>query len=163
MKKSCKHEQCTSAFKKKPKRPQNKHPLLLAICYLERSIPGRFGNQSTETFPNQSGLFPLSILFYESSICISKNMTDVRDKQAVHTARRARRKALGGEEFLPGHVETPYKNMFILYLSLRKETASLCVENHLHCKFSTRRSKGTLSLRKTVIATLAFLNLQNGA
>lgn len=59
-------------------------------------------------------------------------MTDVQDKQAVHTARRARWEALGGKEFLPGHAGTPYKEMFILSLSLRKETASLCVENHSH-------------------------------
>lgn len=55
-----------------------------------------------------------------------KIMTDVQDKQAVHTARRARWEALGGKEFLPGHAGTPYKEMFILSLSLRKETASLC-------------------------------------
>lgn len=70
----------------------------------------------------------------------SPEATDVRDKQTAHTARRAPWKAPGGEELLPGQAEAPYKDMFILYLSFRKETASLCAENHLHCKSSTRGS-----------------------
>lgn len=41
------------------------------------------------------------------------------------------------------HTETPHKDMFVLYL--RKETASLCAENHQHCKFSTRRSRRWLN------------------
>lgn len=46
----------------------------------------------------------------------------------------------GRGEFLPGQAEALYKDMFILYWSFRKETASLCAENHLHCKSSTRGS-----------------------
>lgn len=35
--------------------------LLLEICYLEQSIPGRFENETTENVPHPCGLFPLSV------------------------------------------------------------------------------------------------------
>lgn len=46
---------------KKPKTTSKQTYLLLEICYLEQSIPGRFEKETTENVPHQSGLFPLSV------------------------------------------------------------------------------------------------------
>lgn len=56
----CKHEQCTSS----PKKPQSNletNNLLPEICYLDKSIPGRFWNKTTESVLHQCDPFPLSV------------------------------------------------------------------------------------------------------